>query len=173
MSGLPGWLDRKFSTPMIERFLPTLTFLAAVSCGVAAGIFYAFSSLVMRALARIPPPAGIAAMQSINVSVVNFWFITAFFGPALICCVLAVIALLRLNQEGSAYLHAGSAFYLVGTMIVTFAFNVPLNDALATVNPASPEAANRWAGYLVTWTNWNHVRTAGALLAAVAFYLGK
>src|SRR5258707_14664124 len=66
---------------MIEPFLPTLTFVAAVRCGLAAGIFYAFSSLVMRALARIPSPAGIAAMQSINVSVVNPWFITAFFGP--------------------------------------------------------------------------------------------
>ena len=64
---------------MIGRLLPSLTFLAAISCGLAAGIFYAFSSLVMRALARISPPAGIAAMQSINVSVVNPWFIAAFF----------------------------------------------------------------------------------------------
>jgi uncharacterized membrane protein len=31
--------------------LPALTFLAALSCGLAAGVFYAFSSLVMRALA--------------------------------------------------------------------------------------------------------------------------
>ena len=158
---------------MIERFLPTLTFLAAISCGLAAGIFYAFSSLVMRALARIPAPAGIAAMQSINVSVVNPWFITAFFGPALICCVLVVISLLRWSKEGSAYILAGCLFYLVGTIIVTFTFNVPLNDALATLGPAGPQSASRWASYLVTWTNWNHVRTAGALLAAAAFYLAK
>ncbi len=58
-------------------------------------------------------------------------------------------------------------------MIVTFAFNVPLNDALATLGPAGPQSASQWAGYLVTWTNWNHVRTTGALLAAVAFYLAK
>ena len=158
---------------MIDRLLPSLTFLAAISCGLAAGIFYAFSSLVMRALAKISTPAGIAAMQSINVSVINPWFITAFFGPAVICCVLGVISIVRWNEEGNAYLFAGSAFYLVGTMIVTFAFNVPLNDLLATVDPASPEAANRWASYLVVWTNWNHVRTAGALLAAVAFYFAQ
>ena len=96
---------------MIDRLLPSLTFLAAISCGLAAGIFYAFSSLVMRALAKIPPPAGIAAMQSINVSVVNPWFIAAFFGPAVICCVLGVISLARWNREGNAYLFAGSAFY--------------------------------------------------------------
>ena len=74
---------------------------------------------------------------------------------------------------GSAYILAGSLFYQVGTMVVTFAFNVPMNDAVATLDPASSGAANQWAGYLVTWTNWNHVRTAGALLAAVAFYLAK
>jgi uncharacterized membrane protein len=158
---------------MIDRLLPSLTFLVAISCGLAAGIFYAFSSLVMRALAKIPPPAGIAAMQSINVSVVNPWFMAAFFGPAVICCALGVVSLVRWNREGNAFLFAGSAFYLVGTMMVTFAFNVPLNDVLATVDPASLEGARQWASYLVTWTNWNHVRTGGALFAAVAFYLAK
>jgi uncharacterized membrane protein len=58
---------------MIDRLLPALTFLAALNCGLAAGIFYAFSSLVMRALAHISSPLGIAAMQSINVSVFNPW----------------------------------------------------------------------------------------------------
>jgi uncharacterized membrane protein len=51
--------------------------------------------------------------------------------------------------------------------------SVPLNDALAAVDPASPEGARRWTGYLVTRTNWNRVRTAGALVAAMAFYLAK
>ena len=82
---------------MIGRLLPALTFLAALSCGLVARIFYAFSSLVMRALARIPSSADIAAMQSINVSVINPWFIAAFFGTAVICCLLAVIALLKWN----------------------------------------------------------------------------
>ena len=162
---------------MIARLLPSLTFLAALSCGLAAGIFYAFSSLVMRALARIPPPAGIAAMQSINVSVINLWFMTAFFGPAVICCVLAVISMLQWNRQGAVFILAGSAFYLAGTMAVTFAFNVPLNDMLTTVDPVSAQGASQWIGYLSTWTNWNHFRTAAALLAAasftVAFCLGR
>jgi uncharacterized membrane protein len=54
-------------------------------------------------------------------------------------------------------------------MFVTFAFNVPLNDTLATVNPANAGGATQWASYLTTWTNWNHVRTAAALMAAVSF----
>ena len=154
---------------MIERLLPTLIFLAALSCGLAAGIFYAFSSLVMRALGRIPSAAGIAAMQSINVSVINPWFMAAFLGPAVICCFLTLISLLRWNRQGAAFILAGSALYLVGTMVVTFAFNVPLNDALAIVDPASPEGARQWASYLTAWTNWNHLRAATALLAAASF----
>ena len=94
----------------------------------------------MRALARMPSPTGIAAMQSINVSVINPWFITALFGPAVICCVLAVISMLQWNRQGSAFVLAGSALYLVGSMVVTFAFNVPLNDIdLSTVRHQLPK----------------------------------
>lgn len=169
MSDRHGWINSLLIPAMIDRLLPALTFIASLSCGLAAGIFYAFSSLVMRALARIPPPAGIGAMQSINVSVVNFWFCAAFFGPALICCVLTVLSLSKWNSPGAQFILLGCALYLVGTMSVTFAFNVPLNDILATFDPARPESATQWASYLTTWTTWNHVRTAGALLAAASF----
>ena len=56
-----------------------LTFVAAVGSGVVAGIFFAFSNFVMKALARVPPAQGIAAMQSINVVVLNRWFFAVFF----------------------------------------------------------------------------------------------
>ncbi len=48
-------------------------------------------------------------------------------------------------------------------------FNVPLNDALATVKPDSTDGANLWASYLTNWAFWNHVRTLAALAAAAAF----
>ena len=54
-------------------------------------------------------------------------------------------------------------------LYVTNDFNVPLNDTLATVDPASADGATQWASYLAAWTNWNHVRTAAALMAAVSF----
>jgi len=154
---------------MIDRLLAALTFISALGCGLAAGIFYAFSALVMKALARIPAPQGTAAMQSVNLSVINPWFLAAFFGPAVVCGVLAVSLPFRWHRPGTPFILAGSLFYLVGTMFVTFAFNVPLNDALATVDPASASVATQWASYLTAWTNWNHVRTAAALMAAVSF----
>jgi uncharacterized membrane protein len=49
------------------------------------------------------------------------------------------------------------------------AINVPLNNALAAVDPSSPDAASLWARYLTDWTLWNHVRTAASTGACVLF----
>ncbi len=43
--------------------------------------------------------------------------------------------------------------------------NVPLNEALARVEPDSTEGASLWISYLANWTAWNHVRTIAALAA--------
>jgi uncharacterized membrane protein len=61
--------------------------------------------------------------------------------------------------------------YIVGTIIVTMRFNVPMNNALAAVPASSPEAAKLWVDYLSRWTAWNHVRTVAPLVAAVLFTL--
>jgi uncharacterized membrane protein len=108
-------------------------------------------------------------MQSINITVINPWFMAAFLGTAAACIFLAISSLLKWHQPGAAYLLLGSLLYLVGTVGVTIVFNVPLNDALATVKPDSPDGVNLWASYLTNWTNWNHVRTAAALAAAASF----
>jgi len=143
-----------------------LKLFAALGCGLIAGVFFAFSAFVMNALALQPPPQGIATMQSINITVINPLFMTVFLGTAIACLFLVVASLLRWHPPGSAYLLLGSLFYLIGTILVTIAFNVPLNDTLAIVDPNSPEGVNFWVNYLNQWTLWNHVRLAAALVAA-------
>jgi uncharacterized membrane protein len=141
-------------------------FFAAIGCGLVAGVFFAFSTFVMPALARLQPSQGITAMQSINITAINPLFMVALFGTALACLILAVSALFKWQQSSTAYLLIGSLLYLVGTIGVTIACNVPLNDALATAKPESAEGATLWAKYLTDWTFWNHVRTVTALAAA-------
>lgn len=147
----------------------TLKLFAALGCGLIAGVFFAFSTFVMSALARLEPPQGIAAMQSINITVINPWFMTAFLGTAAACLFLAISSLLKWHQPSAAYLLLGSLLYLVGTFGVTMIGNVPLNEALAKVNPESTDGANLWASYLTNWTMWNHLRTVAALAAAASF----
>ena len=152
-------------------FFPIGVLLSALGCGLIAGAFFAFSSFVMSALGRLPPAEGIAAMQSINIVVINPVFLGVFLGTAAVCLGVLISALVLWPAPGALYAVAGSALYLAGTFLVTMAFNVPRNNALAAVEPASPDGARVWAGYLITWTRWNHVRTVAALAAAAALTL--
>lgn len=148
-----------------------LKLFSALGCGVIAGVFFAFSTFVMNALSRLQPREGIAAMQSINITAINPLFMLVLFGTATTCLFLAIFSVLKWHQPGAIYLLVASLLYLIGTILVTIVFNVPLNDALATVKPDSIDGANLWARYLTNWTFWNHVRTVAALVAAVLLTL--
>jgi uncharacterized membrane protein len=148
------------------------TLASSLGCGLIAGAFFAFSAFVMQALGRLPAAQGITAMQSINVVVLNPWFLGVFLGTGVLCLTVAASALLGWwSRPGGGFLLAGCLLYVLGTVVVTMAFNVPRNDALAAATPATDEGARLWAQYLVEWTRWNHVRTVAALLAAGAFAL--
>ena len=149
--------------------LDLLTFVAALGSGLVAGFFFAFSNTVMQALGKIPPPAGVAAMQAINIVVINPWFFAAFFGTAALSVVAIVVALLRWQDPRAVYWLAGGVVYLVGTIAVTMVCNVPRNNALAALAPESAAAAEYWVNYLLTWTAWNHVRTIAPLVSAALF----
>ncbi len=143
--------------------------VSALGCGLMAGFFFAFSICVMKALGAIPPAHGVSAMRSINVAVINPWFLTPFFGMAVLSVLLSIAAVFRWHEPGAAYIAAGGLLYLLGTFLVTMLFNVPRNNALAAVAATSTEGAALWADYLIAWTKWNHVRTIAALASAASF----
>lgn len=147
------------------------TLLAALGCGLIAGVFFAFSTFVMQALARLPAAHGAAAMQAVNVTVLNPLFLGLLIGLAPLCIVLGVVAVLGWGEPGATLRLGGSVLYLVGTFAETRVVHVPMNDALAELDAESPEAAEPWRRYLARWTAWNHVRTVAALAAALAFTL--
>jgi uncharacterized membrane protein len=148
-----------------------LTLAAALGAGLVAGIFFAFSAFIMTALGRLPPEGGISAMQSINVAVLNPMFLFVFFGTAVAALILAVAAFAGWSPSQSTCLLAGALLYLAGTIFVTMAFNVPLNNRLAAGGAKSAEGASVWKTYLSAWTAWNHVRTIAALAACALFIL--
>src|SRR3990167_7263248 len=148
-----------------------LTFLSALGSGLMAGLFFIFSVTIMDALGRLPPTQGIAAMQSINVVILSPIFFAVFFGTAALCLVLAVWSVVVWQGAWAAWLLAGSLLYVVGAIVVTILFNVPMNDALAAIDPASGEGARLWARSLTDWTRWNHVRTAACVGATAALIL--
>jgi uncharacterized membrane protein len=133
-------------------FLFTLTLLTALGCATMAGVFFAFSAFVMKALVRLPAEQGIAAMQAINVAAVTPAFMAALFGTAVACGALAVFALFAWDERFAPYLLIGSVLSLVGTILLTIAYHVPRNEALARVEPHSADAESHWTRYLSGWT---------------------
>ena len=156
---------------MSDGLLFALTLVSALGCGLMAGVFLAFSAFVMKALARLPPAQGIAAMRSINVAAITPAFMGALFGTAALCLALTIAAILRWSEPGAALLLVGGLLYLVGAIGVTMAFNVPRNNALAALAADSTDGAGQWARYVAGWTAWNHVRAAACLAAGVALTL--
>lgn len=154
---------------MIEALVTATLWFAAIGSGVMAGVYFAFSAFVMASLARIPQTAGVAAMQAINATILRSLFLPLFFATTIGSLALAIVAVLRLGEPGAVAMLAAGVTYVVGMFLCTVACNVPLNNALAAVDPASAEAADLWSRYLTVWTRWNHLRTVACMLACGLF----
>ena len=141
--------------PLMNSMLTYLvTLTAALGCGLIAGVFWAFSNFVMPALARLPACQGVAAMQSINLVVLNRRFLGVLLGTGLACLVLAVSALGERSGPSAWLRLAGGALYLLGTILVTRVYHVPRNEALARRSAESAEAARLWSSYVSGWSSW-------------------
>jgi uncharacterized membrane protein len=150
----------------VPGLLFAATLATALGCGLVAGVFFAFSSFVMPALARLDPAKGISAMQAINVMAVTPVFMLAFCGTAAGCLGLIVVAVVGRHEAYAVPLVVGSLLYLLGTFGLTLRYHVPRNDALDAVEPAGADAPAHWTRYRAEWTRGNHVRAATALAAA-------
>ena len=140
--------------------------LGAVGCGLMAGLLFAFSNFVMRALLQQPPDGGMRTMQAINALIQNPIFFVLFFGTALAALALAISSALHIAHSGSKLILLASLLYLLGTFAVTIAFNVPLNNGLANHAASAPDAPQYWQHYVTQWLKWNHVRTVTSIAAA-------
>ena len=147
-----------------------LIIAALLGSALVGGIFFAFSTFVMKALARLPSSEGIRAMQSINVVVINPVVMGVFLGTAVLSAVIALLTLGGWSGSLSHWFFVGALHYGIGTFFVTAFGNVPLNNRLESVSPE--EGKQFWSHYLGKWTFWNHVRTTAAMIAAFCFTMG-
>ncbi|MBS0468224.1 MAG: DUF1772 domain-containing protein [Proteobacteria bacterium] len=152
----------------MDYALSALAFVAAIGSAIIGGVFYGFSSFVMRALRRIAPRQGVAAMNSINVVVITPSFMLPFVGTALLCLVLAGGSWFWWAEVSGKLVLAAALLYLFGSFGLTMVLNQPMNLRLAALEP--DQALAYWPEYVRTWTAWNHVRTAASLVATVLFF---
>lgn len=151
---------------MTDRIFHILLLTGVLGTGLIAGTFFAFSVFIMPALERLPLAQGAAAMQSINVTVINPVFMVVLFGTAILSGYLGYLAV---RQGAHPDVVAGAALYVLGVVGVTLAFNVPLNNELAGLDPAASSSLEDWARFTADWTFWNSARGLAAAASCLAF----
>jgi len=152
---------------MSSSIITALLWTAALSSGLIAGVYFAFSGFIMQAFRKIDTTQFIAAMNAINETILRSLFMPLFFGSSLISVLLIIVAIANWDEAGSELTLIAGAIYFVGMFVCTVLFNVPLNNTLAKIDPDSVDAHHVCSRYLKTWTKWNHLRTVSSLVTCV------
>ena len=107
-------------------FLRWALVVSCVGSGMMAGLFASFSTFIMRALGSLERSEGVRAMQAINRLIVRPSLLLVFMGTAAFSVVSAYVACGDVGPWRYIGLYAG--LYVVGCLLSTILFNVPLND---------------------------------------------
>jgi uncharacterized membrane protein len=151
-----------------------LIVVAALTIGSAiiAGFFLTFSDFLMRSLHLSKNSAGIEVMQVINIEVwksiimgmmwsllalgLAAWIYSSFFHPG----------------PETVFVDLGTGSYFLGVLVISYVFNIPMNNQLDEVEFDEPKAAEYWQGqYVPKWTFWNGWRAAACTGASLCFLL--
>ncbi len=148
--------------------------------GAVFGFFFAWVCSTMWGLDSIDPRAAIEAMNGMNASVRNPVFFTAFFLTPLVGAVAAALCWSSGAGRAALLLVIAVVLHVLGIIVFTQAFNLPLNQGLAARGvPATLEEARLvWAEYSVPWQTYNLIRAVVsgiglALAAGAALLLGR
>ena len=146
----------------LESLRTPVLLSALLASGLQAGTYYTWACGVMPGLARTDDATFVHTMQQVNVSIVNPVFLATFVGAPLLAGVGVVAA------DGPARPWAIAGLVLaVATVVTTAALNVPLNDALADVDPTAGPGVLSAAreAFEAPWVRWNVVRAVTSTAA--------
>lgn len=146
------------TTTILTGYARGLTVAAAITAGLTAGVYFAFSTFIVPALRKLSPGHSISAMNAINKAAPSSpLFMLVLFGTGLTCIWLAIVSLRHRDDPAAAWLFVGAALYLV-SMLITIGYHVPHNDALMKAQPTP----TTWQHFIGPWLAWNHLRTVTA-----------
>ena len=150
-------------TEILETLRSPVLLAATVAAGLQAGTYYTWACGVMPGLAKVDDHAFVSSMNHINVAIVNPVFIATFLGAPALAAAAAVVAAPQARPWAIA-----ATVLAVGTLVISFAGNIPLNDALAAAGPVDriKDLAAVRADFESAWVRLNIGRcltSAGAL----------
>jgi uncharacterized membrane protein len=152
---------------MFDSMIALSLTIAAISAGLMAGVYFAFSAFIMRSFDQLRAAQAADAMNAINEVILRSWFMPLFFGSTVLYAVLAGLAVFDAGLSGRWLLFATSLIYVIGMFLCTVFFNVPLNNRLKDAGRDDNAIAETWTLYFKYWTRWNHLRTVCSLAALI------
>ena len=136
---------------------------------LSTGFFFAWSVSVILGTKKVADFTYLETMQSINREIINPMFFTVFFGSLI---TLLISTFFQFSFKPVFWiLVASSALYLIGTIGVTAAGNVPLNNELELLNlkTMDPDA---WKSFRVYYeSKWNRYHLLRTLASTASFIL--
>jgi uncharacterized membrane protein len=150
-----------------------LVCMAVVGLSTVAGFFLTFSDFLMRSLRMARAQAGVEVMQIINREVWKSFTIGLLWGSlGLTLLLVGAGAATGVSKLPLALIATGSALYVVGGLVVSYARNLPMNARLEAMDASSATASAYWrTEYIERWVRWNWVRAVASWGAAVCFLL--
>lgn len=132
---------------------------AVITSGLMAGLFAAFAYAVMPALGNSSDRTFVEAMQRINTSILNGWFMLCFLG-ALVAGIVA--AIVHFRTDAWPWIVTGLVLYVV-VLAITSMGNVPLNNQLDKTGSTADAVAR--AHFETAWVRLNLARAIVNLAA--------
>lgn len=148
-----------------------LLLLTTLLTGLSAGLFYSWAVSVIPGTKKVSDLVYLESMQSINREIINPWFLVIFLGP-IVLIILSGIGYYRAeNIEVFGYLIATFLTYMVGTVGVTAFGNVPMNEALDTLQLSGLSLEQLKVIRLDYESKWNRLHSIRTVFSVVAFAL--
>lgn len=154
---------------------------ATMTTGLMAGVFGLYTNSIMPGLRKTDDRTFVSAFQSIDRAVINPLFLSTFLGALVLTGLAAVLHLGDDARTLLPWIVAAFVLYLVA-VVITFAVNVPLNDALKAAgdpDQIGDLAQVRRQFNEARWSAWNLARTLtstaafGCLAWALTLFGGR
>ncbi len=149
---------------------PILLMVAVVLTGLSAGLFYGWEVSVIPGTKRVSTAAYLETMQQINRAILNPRFFIVFF-VSFFMLVAGSYSLKSASLPAFYFLLASTVVYFVGTLLVTGAGNVPINNVLDAQNLELLSSEDLESLRKKIESRWNQLHSIRTWCSVLAFVL--
>jgi uncharacterized membrane protein len=146
--------------------------LATFLCTLVAGFVFAFAVVVMPGIGNLGDGEFLRAFQAMDRVIQNNQpvFMLVWVGSVIVLLAAAALGFGQLDGTGRLLMIAAVIVYLLGVQLPTATVNIPLNNAVQTLEIDGLDEPSLKAARLdfeSRWNTWNSIRTVLASLVSV------